>query len=79
MVRQLFNWLFNIRDHVELERPKSFSESSTPLNKGDFVNKTPPLPSDETVNASIDLSALFYSLLLATPPESLTSAGNNRL
>ena len=77
MVRQLFNWLFNIRDHVELERPKSFSESSTPLNKGDFVNKTPPLPSDETVNASIDLSALFYSLLFPALVKDSGGVANN--
>ncbi|MCL1052141.1 HDOD domain-containing protein [Shewanella abyssi] len=63
MFKKIFKKLFNIRDKVIVEKPKSFSgaaESYQTNSSPPPINNTPPQASAVTPT---DISALFYSLL----------------
>ncbi|WP_041416181.1 HDOD domain-containing protein [Shewanella halifaxensis] len=70
--------LFNIREQVVIERPKSFSGSMDQFqakqsHAAPITQNQPPLQSNDPVIA-IDLSALFYSLLF--PSTQLNGTAN---
>jgi len=76
LIKSIFNKIFNIREETILERPKSFSQ--TDLGKpvtSLSVNKQPEEPINTSV--SIDLSALFYSLLFPARTKDAGGVANN--
>lgn len=77
LVKNLFNWLFNIRTNVEVERPKSFTETPLAKSADKMVNVKTKLPVISELKASVDIAALFYSLLFPTREKDSGGVANN--
>ncbi|MGL4712943.1 MAG: HDOD domain-containing protein, partial [Shewanella sp.] len=75
MIKSLFNKLFNIRDTATVERPKSFS--TTDLGKSLEPASMPAKPLEDIRVVSVDLAALFYSLLFPTRVKDTGGVANN--
>ncbi|MDR9768547.1 HDOD domain-containing protein [Shewanella baltica] len=75
MIKSLFNKLFNIRDTATVERPKSFS--TTDLGKSLEPARKPAKPLEDISVVSVDLAALFYSLLFPTRVKDTGGVANN--
>lgn len=75
LIKSLFNKLFNIRDTATVERPKSFS--TTDLGKSLEPARKPAKPLEDISVVSVDLAALFYSLLFPTRVKDTGGVANN--
>ncbi|ABV85334.1 metal dependent phosphohydrolase [Shewanella pealeana ATCC 700345] len=76
LISKAFKKLFNIREQVVIEKPKSFSGSMEQFHprQSDSIVASRPQPVTQTPVAAIDLSALFYSLLF--PSTQLSGTAN---
>lgn len=63
MFKKIAKKLFNVRDNLVVERPKSFSENVSLPQSSPKVNVQESTANEAEAVASVDVSALFYSLL----------------
>lgn len=76
MIKSIFNKIFNIREQATLERPKSFSQ--TDLSKPITTASPKKLVEEQCdTSISIDLAALFYSLLFPARTKDAGGVANN--
>ncbi|MDF0535352.1 HDOD domain-containing protein [Shewanella yunxiaonensis] len=68
----IFKKLFNIRDDINIERPQSFSGAPTPIAQElhKVSQHVAMVSADERLEASVDATALFYSLLFSVGKDS---------
>ncbi|QYJ78891.1 HDOD domain-containing protein [Shewanella acanthi] len=75
MIKSIFNKIFNVREGAVVQRPKSFTQ--TDLGKP-VAPKPKQLPAEETSTIlSVDLAALFYSLLFSVRAKDVGGVANN--
>ncbi|WP_041420147.1 HDOD domain-containing protein [Shewanella violacea] len=80
MVRTLFNKLFNIRDKTFLAEPKSFRQDTCVQDKlacASAQAQDQAGAEEELISDSVDLAALFYSLLFPTRSNDTGGVANN--
>lgn len=74
----LFRKLFNVRENIEVERPKSFNEAPPNIqHEQQALSRSREITaeSDELV-AAVDATALFYSLLFSVSSQNNGGVAN---
>ncbi|MPY26388.1 HDOD domain-containing protein [Shewanella psychropiezotolerans] len=80
MVIKLFNKLFNIRDKTSISEPKGFRQDTSVQDKLADTSAKPqdPTATEEVLTSdSVDVAALFYSLLFPTKSNDTGGIANN--
>ena len=80
LVRKLFNKLFNIRDKTSTSQPKGFRQNTSIQDKLANASAKPqdPTATEEVlISDSVDIAALFYSLLFPTRSNDTGGIANN--